>query len=174
MKNGVVNVVITDTATITGYKNPLVTPRPMPRFAMIKENSPICVWLMAPYIEVRRSSPAATIPSTKSTAFPTITAIVKIKIGIKYSTSIDGTTISPTDTKNTAPNKSLHGATRCSTRSPCMVPARMEPARKAPNAVENPMASASHTIAKQMPSDVTKSVSSLINSCVFCKNDGIR
>src|SRR5687767_12516665 len=38
---GVVNVVSVDTATATGYKNPLVTLRVSPSVAIMNENSPI-------------------------------------------------------------------------------------------------------------------------------------
>ena len=41
MNRGVVNVVITDTHTTTGYRKSLITPRLDPSVAMIKENSPI-------------------------------------------------------------------------------------------------------------------------------------
>ncbi|MNL27529.1 hypothetical protein D3C87_1491240 [compost metagenome] len=39
---GVVNVVMAETATTTGYKNELVTLSVIPNVAMINENSPIC------------------------------------------------------------------------------------------------------------------------------------
>ena len=41
MNSGVVNVVITDTHTTTGYRKSLITPKLVPKVAIMKENSPI-------------------------------------------------------------------------------------------------------------------------------------
>ena len=41
MKKGVVNVVITETATIIGYKTESITFKDNPKEAIMKENSPI-------------------------------------------------------------------------------------------------------------------------------------
>mgnify|MGYP001719950746 CR=1 FL=1 len=46
-KKGVINVVKTETATMTGYKKSLVTPNVKPNDAIINENSPICVCVVA-------------------------------------------------------------------------------------------------------------------------------
>ena len=55
-----------------------------------------------------------------------------------YCASIAGSTSIPTDTKKTAPNRSLTGAMTFSMLSACTVPARIDPMMNAPSADENP------------------------------------
>ena len=138
MQKGVVKVVITDTATIIGYKKLLITPRLMPREAIIKENSPICARLKPQCTEVLRLWPEASTPPVEKISLPIIVATTSTKIGSACSRRIAGSTIMPTDTKKTAPNKSLIGATRCSIFSALGASAIKEPMMKAPKAEEKP------------------------------------
>ncbi len=73
-----------------------------------------------------------------------------------------GLTIIPTEIKNTAPNRSLTGEMRRSMRSASIVPARMEPMTKAPNAAENPELIENSTIAKHNPIAMINICSSLM------------
>ena len=96
------------------------------------------------------------------------------KMGTAYSTIIAGSTIMPTDTKNTAPNRSFTGATSRSIDSASAVSARMDPIMKAPNAGEKPVLDAITTIAKHKPSATMSNVSSLISRRQRFNSPGIR
>ena len=96
------------------------------------------------------------------------------RIGNQYCKSRDGSTSIPTDTKNTAPNKSLTGFTRCSMCSALGASAIREPMMKAPRAAENPMCVARTTIPKHKPMEATIKVSSFIKSFAFLKKVGMR
>ncbi len=89
---------------------------------------------------------------------------VKSITGIAYSTKVSGLISIPTDTKKTAPNKSLTGFTRCSICSASLVSAIIEPIIKAPNAGEKPTSEAKITIAKQSANETMSSISS-VNKC---------
>ena len=91
-----------------------------------------------------------------------------------YLTIIAGSSIMPTERKNTEPNRSLTPEVRCSTRSACTVPASSEPAMKAPSAEEKPSAFASSTMPKQMPRELTSSVSSFISGVALFISVGSR
>ena len=99
---------------------------------------------------------------------------VRMRMGTAYFTTAPGFSIIPTEMKNTAPNRSLTPAVRCSTRSAWTVPASSEPAKNAPSAEEKPSASASSTMPKQMPNDTMSSVSSLISLDALFSSVGSR
>ena len=80
----------------------------------------------------------------------------------------------PTDTKKTAPKRSLIGDTRCSICSALGASAMREPMMKAPRALEKPKCVAKKTMPKHRPMDTTTSVSSVIKLCAFLKNVGIK
>lgn len=54
---GVRNVVMTDTATTTGYRKSLITPNDNPNDAMMNANSPICAIENPQRMALRRDSP---------------------------------------------------------------------------------------------------------------------
>jgi hypothetical protein len=60
---GVVKVVIAETATAIGYRKLDVTLSVKPRVAMIKENSPICAWLIPACMAVLNGCPAMIAPA---------------------------------------------------------------------------------------------------------------
>ena len=103
-----------ETATIIGYKKSLVTFNVIPNVAMMNENSPICDKLIPVCIDCFRGCPENSAPIVDKNDCPRITAKVKIPTGTAYFTSISGLINIPTDTKKTAPNKSLTGLTKCS------------------------------------------------------------
>ena len=154
---------MTDTATTIGYKKSLVTLSDTPSEAMMKANSPICVRLKPHCMAIFNGCPESNTPKVPKTACPTMTASVMTRIGTAYWTIMPGSTIMPTDTKNTAPNRSLTGLTNRSMDSASAVSAKMEPMIKAPKAGENPVCEAMTTMAKQSPSETISSVSSLIS-----------
>ena len=80
----------------------------------------------------------------------------------------------PTETKNTAPNKSFSGVTRCSMLSASTVSDKMEPMMNAPKAAEKPVCTASTTMPKHKASDTISNVSSLISLRQRFNNPGIR
>ena len=118
--------------------------------------------------------PDSSTPSEENSSFPTMVTTVSIRMGQMYFTTAPGSSIIPTEMKNTAPNRSLTPEVRCSTRSAWTVPASSEPARNAPSAEEKPSASARSTIPKQMPSDTISSVSSLISLDALFSSVGSR
>ena len=69
---------------------------------------------------------------------PVTTITVIKKIGQAYVINIEGSTIIPTDTKNTAPKKSFSGLMLFSIRSINPVSAKIDPIINAPKAEENP------------------------------------
>ncbi len=73
----------------------------------------------------------------------------------------DGSTIIPTEMKNTEPNRSLTGETTRSMRSAKLVPASMEPMTNAPSASENPQNTENTAMPRQSPIDTMSSVSEL-------------
>ena len=174
MQNGVVNVVITETATTIGYMYSSIIPRLIPNEAIIKANSPICASANPLDTAFGRLCPERSIPMLLNTSFPTSVTRIITTIGMMYFAIISGCTIIPTEIKKTAPKRSFTPLVNVSTRSTCTVPARSEPARKAPSAVENPRLSASRTMPKQIPMDTTRSISSFISFMVLLKNVGSR
>ena len=81
----------------------------MPRLAMIKANSPTCASEKPQRIAVFTGWPEMMKPRHEKATLPITTISVIRKIGQAYVTNIDGSTIMPTETKNTAPKKSLIG-----------------------------------------------------------------
>ena len=165
-------MVTTDTPTAIGYKYGLVTLKLRPKAAIINENSPICDILMPACMACLRPLPASIEPMVTLTDLPMITTPVMHKTGNQCCTNNAGSINIPTDTKNTAPNKSLTDCTRCSIFSARVVSARIEPMIKAPRAAENPAFVARTTIKKQRPRATTKSVSSLKNFLPAFKAEG--
>ena len=101
-------------------------------------------------------------------------AKVMVIIGPMYSTIMAGSTIIPTDTKKTAPNKSFTGATSFSMVSASMVSAKIEPMMKAPNAGEKPTFDAKTTIPKHMANEIISIVSLLTSFFERFRKIGIR
>ena len=91
-----------------------------------------------------------------------------------YSTNILGSTNIPTDTKNTAPNKSLIGFITSSIRSDSSDSERIEPIIKAPKADEKPTDVANKTIPKQSAIEVKSNNSLLSSDAIFFKNVGTK
>ena len=80
----------------------------------------------------------------------------------------------PTDTKKTAPKRSLTGAITFSIALASEVPASTEPITNAPRADEKPTELASTTIPRHRPSEMTSNVSALSNRRTRRNSDGIR
>ena len=110
----------------------------MPRVAMMKANSPICVSEKPASMATLRFWPVTSIPNVPNSIMPTITTPDSTRIGAQYWAMICGSTIMPTDMKNTEPKRSLTGETTRSIRSAKLVPARIDPITNAPSASENP------------------------------------
>src|SRR6476660_2231773 len=98
-------------------------------------------------------------------AWPVMVKIVNIKTGSQCSSKELGLISIPTDTKNTAPNKSFTGLTKCSMCSACVVSAMIEPMMKAPSAGENPTLAANITISKHNAIEMISIISS-VNKCL--------
>ena len=101
-------------------------------------------------------------------------ASTSTKMGSAYCKSRPGSTIMPTETKKTAPNKSLMGEMRCSIFSALGASAMSEPIMNAPRAEEKPRCVAKTTMPRQSPMATTTSVSSFINFCAHLKKLGTR
>ena len=86
----------------------------------------------------------------------------------------EGSTIIPTDTKNIAPKKSFMGLVSFTIFSLCIVPLRMEPITKAPNASEIPALIVITTIRKHKPRETTIRVSPVRKFFIFLKIVGIK
>ena len=78
---GVMNVVITDTATTMGYRKLLVTCRLTPSDAMMKANSPICVKLKPLCMAILSGWPDSNTPKVPNMVCPKITAMTNAIIG---------------------------------------------------------------------------------------------
>ena len=142
-----------------GYICSLIAPKLIPNVAIMNENSPTGANDMAHSTDVRKLVPPAINENTLTMVRRTKTANVTTSIGSQYLTSISGTIIIPTDTKNIAPNKSFIGAVICSMCSDSVVSARIEPMTNAPNAAEKPAIDAAYTIKKHNVNDTIRSVS---------------
>src|SRR5690606_28335742 len=94
--------------------------------------------------------------------------------GRAYSCSVSKLINIPTDTKNTAPNKSFTGFIKCSICSALVVSAIIDPMIKAPNAGEKPAAVAKITIIKHSASDTINVVSSVRSPLVFFNKVGTK
>ena len=174
MQKGVVKVVITDTATMIGYKKSLVTPRLLPMLAMMKENSPICTKLKPQCMAVFRLLPAANTPQMEKNICPKIVTSTRTMTGTMYCESRAGLTSMPTETKKTAPNKFLMGATSCSMRSASGASAIREPMINAPRAEEKPSLLAITTMPRHRPIETITRVSSFIKLLQRLKKLGTR
>ena len=128
---------------------------------MMNENSPICARLSPLITEVFSVAPDNRAPNPQNSERPMMATKAMTTMAPRFSVTAAGVTSMPTDTKNTAPNRSLMGLNSASTRIACTVPARMDPARNAPSAEENPMASARTTIPKHSAMDAMSRISSL-------------
>ena len=95
-------------------------------------------------------------------------------MGPIYSTITVGSTIMPTEMKNTPPKRSFTGFTTFSMCSASQVPARMEPITKEPRASEKPEDTENTAMRKQSPMAVMSSSSLLIYLRKNLKNDGNR
>ena len=94
--------------------------------------------------------------------------------GNAYSTKVSGLINIPTDTKKTAPNRSLTGFTKCSMCSACVVSAIIEPIIKAPSAGENPTPAAKITINRQSANEIISIISSVNKCLAFFRSVGIK
>ena len=120
----------------------------------MKENSPICTMLKPPLIAVFSDCPESSIPIVAKVICPAIVTSVIMIIGTIYSISSPGTIIIPTETKNIAPKRSLSGVTIRSILTDSTVPARIDPAIKAPRADEKPRRLATTTIPRHIPTEI--------------------
>ena len=93
------------------------TPSDIPSEAMMNANSPIWVRENPDSMAMRNGWPVMSIPNVPNTIIPTMTTADSNSIGDRYSTIMLRSTIMPTDMKNTAPKRSLIGATTLSMRS---------------------------------------------------------
>ena len=114
------------------------------------------------------------MPRLPKKTCPTITNMVKIQIGIRYSINKSGCIIIPTETKNMAANRSFTGFTNFSIFSASIVYANNDPMTKAPSAEENPALVEIITIPRQNPNAMINKVSSLRNGLTFFRKLGIR
>ena len=126
---------------------------------MIKANSPTCVSEKPDCTATFNGWPASTTPSVPKNTCPASTRHTSSNIGPRYSHSIAGSTIIPTDTKNIAPNRSFTGCTSFSMLALSVVSASSDPITNAPSAAEKPAFVASITIPRQNASATTSSVS---------------
>ena len=99
IKYGVINVVAADTKTTIGYSESPVTPRLMPRDAMIKANSPIWARVKPHFRAFSRVWPDRSMPRLENPNCPTIATRAITMTGIAFSESICGFTIIPTEMK---------------------------------------------------------------------------
>ena len=163
-----------DTDTMMGYMKSSITPKLMPTVAMINENSPICPKHIPARTELRRLSPESSMPTPELSDLSTTTTTVMTRICHQYCRRMDGLTIIPTETKNTAPKRFLMGVVSLWIISASSVSARMVPMMKAPKADEKPALLASHTMKKHSPTANTVRVSSDMNLRVNFRMDGMR
>ena len=112
------------------------------------------------------------MPMVPNTIMPTITTAASSSICHQYCTSTAGSTIMPTEMKNTDPNRFLIGTITLSMRSDIMVPARIEPMTNAPSSRLNPHTTENTAIEKHSAIDTTISVSSLRYARALLKNVG--
>src|SRR5688572_2063015 len=111
---GVVNVVITETATAIGYKCGLITPNESPNDAIINENSPICDKLIPVCIDDLSGCPAIITPTVTKNGLANNNTSVASNTGNQYSLITEISISIPTETKNTAPNMFFSGLVTCS------------------------------------------------------------
>ena len=152
----------------------LIAPRLIPSVAIMNENSPTGARLKLLCNEVRTSTPPNMNENTPTMLRITSTTNVITTIGSQYLASMAGLIIIPTETKNTAANKSFIGETRCSMCSASTVSAKMLPMTNAPKAGEKPANDANTTIRKHKASATISSVSSFISVRALRSNRGIR
>ena len=138
------------------------TPRLVPRVAMMNENSPICVSEKPDSRASLSGWPVANMPKVPNTIMPTMTTTASRAMTLQCCVITVGLTIMPTEMKNTAPKRSLTDEMSRSMRSASMVPARIEPMTKAPNAAEKPDWMENSTMAKHNPMAIISICSSLM------------
>ena len=126
----------------------------------MKANSPTCASEKPHKMAVLGVCPEITNPMHEKNTFPKITIREIYKIGSAYLINMAGFTIMPTETKKTAPKKSLSGFKTCSIRFTRFVSAKITPMMKAPNADEKPEEVANKTIPRQRPTEIINNVSS--------------
>ena len=166
-------MVITDTATTTGYRKSPITPSDRPREAMINENSPICAIENPHRIADFSDSPPSMKEKEPKIPCPIRIVITSMKMGKAYSTSISGSTSIPTETKKIAPKRFFTGSTSLMIFSASMVSARMLPMIKAPKADEKPTFVDITAIAQHRPSDTIRSTSLLMRCLTLLRNNGM-
>ena len=103
---------------------------------MMNENSPICARLMLAAMEVRTPAPVRKAGMETPMILPPITTVERTRMGSQFARTSAGSMSMPTETKNTAANKSRTGSSRCSMRAPSPDSATSDPAMKAPSATE--------------------------------------
>jgi hypothetical protein len=110
----VVKVVIADAPTATGKRKSLMTPRLRPRVATMNANSPICAMLIPTWTDCFKGCPESSAPIVVLKNFPKRVNKVTQSTGHLYSIMVRGSINIPTDTKKTAPKRSLTGLIICS------------------------------------------------------------
>lgn len=92
----------------------------------------------------------------------------------QFSTTIVGSMSIPTETKKMAPKKSLMGLVTLSMFSRAMVSASMDPMMNAPSSADRSTLVANTTMPRHIPSDTTRSVSSLSQRFILFRKVGTR
>ena len=128
---------------------------------MMNENSPIWARLKPAFTAVLSDWPDKSAPRQQKSERPATVTTASSTTAPRLSSTAKGATSMPTETKNTAPNRSLSGLNRAAMRGACTVPARIDPAMNAPRAEENPMLTASAAMPKHSAIEATSSISSL-------------
>ena len=97
---------------------------------MMNENSPICARLSPLITEVFSVAPVRRAPNPQNSERPMMATKAMTTMAPRFSVTARGVTSMPTDTKNTAPNRSLMGLNSASTRFACSA-GQMDLARNA-------------------------------------------
>src|SRR6187402_119710 len=124
-------------------------------------------------MESFKGCPDNKAPKVELMDCPKMVTNERITTGTACSYKASGAINIPTDTKNTAPNKSFTGFTKCSICSACVVSAMMEPIMKAPSAGEKPTLAAKLTIVKHSANEMMSNISSVSKCLVFLSTVGM-
>ena len=150
------------------------TPKVIPNDAMMNENSPICVSAKPLSMAMLNGCPVASIPKVPKRIMPTTTTMLSRAMVPACATITAGSTIIPTEMKNTAPKRSLTGVMMRSMRSASTVPANIEPITKAPSASEKPDLTENTAMRKQRPMAIISIISSVRKLRKRLKSEGSR
>ena len=117
--------------------------------------------------------PVTTMPKVPKVIMPTTTTTASSKMMPALCHMSTGSTIMPTEMKNTAPKRSFTGVMMRSMRSASVVPASIEPITKAPRASENPDHTASVAMPKHSPMAMMSKSSSPMKRLNFLSRLGM-